>query len=267
MLEGQEDDAERANDKGAGAPGETLFLLFPKGLRLRDMRTMTKATSTTRVRAVDSEKIGQLERFAIEQGAYRARAFSARKVVIDERVRLKCQIPLCPHYGMSLTCPPNVPPLEEFVKAVKRYRTALLVQTRSALTGDIAACDREEVLAFVATRGASQKDKGGEKNGADKDLDAMKIAAMRLHKLVNEVEGKAMSLGFPYALGLIGGECMLCQECVGQGSGKSCRRPYEARPSMEGVGIDVIKTSAAAGLPFELPPKQEIVWSGLVLID
>jgi predicted metal-binding protein len=36
---------------------------------------------------------------------------------------------------------------------------------------------------------------------------------------------------------------------------------------MEGVGIDVIKTSAAAGLPFELPPKQEIVWSGLILID
>lgn len=231
------------------------------------MRTMTKATSTTRVRAADSEKIGQLERFAIEHGAYRARAFSARLVAIDERVRLKCQIPLCPHYGRTLTCPPNVPPLEEFVKAVQRYRTALLVQTRSALTGDIAACDREEVLKFFASPGAAQKDKGGEKSGADKDLDAMKIAAMRLHKLVNEVEGKAMSLGFPYALGLIGGECMLCQECVGAASGKSCRRPYEARPSMEGVGIDVIKTSGRAGLPFELPPKQEIVWSGLILID
>ena len=231
------------------------------------MGTIAKTKSTTRERASDREKIKQLEHFAVERGAYRARAFSARLVVVDERVRLKCQIPLCPHYGKTLTCPPNVPPLEEFVKAVKRYRTALLLQTRSALTGEVAACDREEVLKFFASPGAAQKEKGGEKTGADKDLDAMKIAAIRLHKLVNEVESKAMSMGFPYALGLIGGECMLCPECAGAGSGKTCRRPFEARPSMEGVGIDVIRTSANAGLSFELPPKQEIVWSGLIFID
>jgi predicted metal-binding protein len=228
---------------------------------------MTTAKNTIQERAANREKIKQLERFAIEAGAYRARAFSARLVAIDERVKLKCRIPLCPHYGRTLTCPPNVPPLDEFVKAVKRYRSALLVQTRSTVTGDIAACDREEVLRFFAAPGAAQKEKGGEKTETDKDLGALKIAAMQLHKLVNAVEGKAMSLGFPYALGLIGGECMLCRECVGQGSGKACRRPFEARPSMEGVGIDVVKTSARAGLPFELPPKQEIVWSGLILID
>jgi predicted metal-binding protein len=68
-------------------------------------------------------------------------------------------------------------------------------------------------------------------------------------------------------MGLIGGVCMLCHECAGVGPGKACRRPYEARPSLEGVGIDVIKTAAQAGLPFELPPKEEIVWSGLILID
>jgi len=90
---------------------------------------------------------------------------------------------------------------------------------------------------------------------------------VRLHKLVNEAEGKAMSLGFPYALGLIGGTCMLCPECVGPCSSQGCRRPYEARPSMEGVGIDVVQTSIKAGLPFDIPPKTEIVWSGLLLID
>jgi predicted metal-binding protein len=227
----------------------------------------TTARSTARLGAADRKKIAPLELFAIEQGAYRARAFSARLVTFDERVRLKCQIPLCPHYGRSLTCPPNVPPFEEFVKAVQRYRTSLLVQTRSALSGDIAACDREEVLEYFASLGAAHKEKGGEKTGEEKDLDAMKIAAIRLHKLVNDVERKAMALGFPYAMGLIGGVCMLCHECVGAGPGKACRHPYEARPSMEGVGIDVIKTCARAGLPFELPPKEEIVWSGLVLID
>ncbi len=95
----------------------------------------------------------------------------------------------------------------------------------------------------------------------------MKAAAIRLHLLVNKVESKAMALGYPYALGLIGGECMLCTECVGQGSTKPCRRPYQARPSMEGIGVDVFLTCKKAGLPFDMPPKKEIVWSGLVLVD
>ena len=213
-----------------------------------------------------NKKIRELERFALEKGAFKARAFSAQLVTVDERVRAKCQIPLCPHYGHCLTCPPNVMSVDEFAKALKRYKTALLVQMQSSISEDPDKHDKKEVLQYVATVGKSKK-KGGDKTELYTDLDNMKIAAIRLHKLVNEVESMAMSLGFPYALGLIGGECMLCPECVGVNSGEACRRPYQARPSMEGVGIDVLKTSINAGLPFEMPPKKEIVWSGLVLVD
>ncbi len=212
------------------------------------------------------EKIRKLEKFALDKGAYRAKPFSARLVVVDERVRAKCQIPLCPHYGRCLTCPPNVLSVEEFSRVLSRYETSLLVQTQSSISGEAENYDRDEVLQYVAAPGKPKK-KGGKKTEALKDLDNMKIAAIRLHKLVNEVEGAAMSLGFPYALGLIGGECMLCPECVGIGSREACRRPYQARPSMEGVGIDVFKTSINAGLPFEMSPKKEIIWSGLVLVD
>ncbi len=213
-----------------------------------------------------NKKIRELERFALEKGAFKARAFSAQLVTVDERVRAKCQIPLCPHYGHCLTCPPNVMSVDEFAKALKRYKTALLVQMQSSISEDPDKHDKKEVLQYVAAPG-KQKKKGGDKTELFTDLDNMKIAAIRLHKLVNEVESMAMSLGFPYALGLIGGECMLCPECVGVNSGKACRRPYQARPSMEGVGIDVLKTSINAGLPFEMPPKKEIIWSGLVLVD
>ena len=213
-----------------------------------------------------NKKIRELERFALEKGAFKARAFSAQLVTVDERVRAKCQIPLCPHYGHCLTCPPNVMSVDEFAKALKRYKTALLVQMQSSISEDPDKHDKKEVLQYVATVGKSRK-KGGDKTELYTDLDNMKIAAIRLHKLVNEVESMAMSLGFPYALGLIGGECMLCPECVGVNSGEACRRPYQARPSMEGVGIDVLKTSINAGLPFEMPPKKEIIWSGLVLVD
>jgi predicted metal-binding protein len=212
------------------------------------------------------KKIRELEKFTIEKGAYRAKAFSARLVAVDERVRAKCQIPLCPHYGRCLTCPPNVPSVEEFSRILSQYETALLLQTQSPISGEADNYDRDEILQYVAAPGKSKR-KGGEKRELYKDLDNMKIAAVRLHKLVNEVEATAMSLGFPYALGLIGGECMLCPECVGVGSKEACRRPYQARPSMEGAGIDVLKTSIDAGLPFEMLPKEEIIWSGLVLVD
>ncbi len=210
--------------------------------------------------------IRKLEQQAEGLGAYRAKVFSARQVVVDERVRAKCQIPLCPHYGRCLTCPPNLPTVEEFRKTLERYDTALLVQMRSSLSGEIEKADQEAVRQYMAAPGTPAGKKGQEKETLH-DLDEMKIAAIRLHKLVNEVEGTAMSLGFPYALGLIGGECMLCPECVGIGSGKACRRPYEARPSMEGVGIDVYRTCINAGLPFAMPPKTEIIWSGLILLD
>ncbi len=209
----------------------------------------------------------RLEAFALERGAYRARIFSAEDVVVDERVRMKCQIPLCPHYGRSLTCPPNVPSVEEFRAALRNYRNAMLVQTRRSLSGKIDAYTKKEVLEFFKAPTATTLEKGGVRGGQQNDFSDVKIAAIRLHKLVNEVEGRAMALGFPYAMGLIGGECMLCPTCVGPCSSEACRRPFEARPSMEGVGIDVIQTSIRAGLPFEMPPKTEIVWSGLLLID
>ena len=212
------------------------------------------------------KKISELEKFALGKGAFQVKAFAAQLVAVDERVRAKCQIPLCPHYGRVLTCPPNVMSLEEFSKTLSRYNTALLVQTKSPISGEVNDYDKEEVLQYVAISGKSKK-KGGDKTKLFQDLDNMKLSAIGLHKLVNEVESMAMSLGFPYALGLIGGECMLCPECVEINSGKACRRPYLARPSMEGVGIDVLKTSINAGLPFETPPKKEIVWSGLVLVD
>lgn len=217
--------------------------------------------------AGQSAKLKELVAFAMEKGAYRAKAFSAKRVAVDERVRMKCQIPLCPHYGQCLTCPPNVPTVDEFRAALRRYRTAVMVQTRTPLTMEMDAFDKEETMRFLGSPGSPTTPKGGEKTEAAENFNNVKLSSVRLHKLVNEVEGRAITLGFPYALGLIGGDCMLCAKCVGQGSGTACRRPYQARPSMEGVGIDVVKTSVNAGLPFDIPPKTEIVWSGLVLID
>ncbi len=213
-----------------------------------------------------NKKLKELERAALDAQAHKAKVFSARLVAMDIRVRMKCEIPLCPHFGQTLTCPPNVPSFEEFTKVVESYDHALLVQIKSPISGDMDKLDKEDILKFMEQPGKKpSKEKQSEKEY--KDLNSMKLAAIKLHKLINDVEGIAMSLGFHYALGLIGGECMLCSECVGVGSSKKCRRPFQARPSMEGVGIDVTRTCIDAGLPFDIPPKKDITWSGLILID
>jgi predicted metal-binding protein len=89
----------------------------------------------------------------------------------------------------------------------------------------------------------------------------------QLHSLVNLMETMAFKRGFHLAAGLIGGECMLCPECVTPSSGESCRRPFEARPSMEAMGIDVVRTCEKVGLKISLSSKEPVRWTGLVLLD
>ena len=180
------------------------------------------------VSTILNERVFALEELALEAGAKAAKCFSARFVAFDERVRMKCQVPLCPHYGHCLTCPPNVPSMEEFKAVVEKFDSALLIQTSSPILGDMDQADREEVIEFMTNPGKQGK-VDSESSEAFKDLNASKMAAVKLHKVVNEVEGKALGLGFHYATGLIGGPCEICIECVGQGSGEGCRRPYEAQ--------------------------------------
>lgn len=216
-------------------------------------------------------RLKRLESFAVEKGAGRAKIFSARKVVVDDRVRMKCQIPRCSHYGIGLNCPPNVPTVREFREALALYSSALLVQTVCPIGTDMGSYERKEVLDFFKGTGTAgegnnkSRIKGGEGKDRLEDFDNTRLAAIKLHKIINETELQAMSLGFYYALGLIGGNCMLCGSCPGAGS--QCRRPYESRPAIEGLGVDVIATSRNAGMAFDIPPVSEIVWTGLLLVD
>ncbi|MBC7106288.1 MAG: DUF2284 domain-containing protein [Firmicutes bacterium] len=174
----------------------------------------------------------RLIRRAEALGAAEARPISTGEIVVDERVRLKCRVPLCPHYGRALLCPPHLPPVGWFRRVLRRYRRALILQVRCPADGP-----------------------------------AVHEGALRLHQIVNEVEGAAYGMGFRFAAGFIGGACRLCPECVGVHSREPCRHPYKARPSMEGMGIDVAATLANVGLTIRFPPGEEVRWTGLVLTE
>lgn len=187
---------------------------------------------------------------AKELGADAAVVISADDVVVDERVRLKCAVPVCEGYGQYLHCPPNIMSVQEFRTVLARYSTAMVVQVVS---------------------GSSSADLDGE-GLADKRISELEElyhgdANRMLGKVVTRLEAEAFKAGFPYATGFSGGLCLLCPSCVGVSSGEPCRHPYEARPSMEGVGIDVYKTAERAGLKMAFSSDEPVRWTGLILLD
>lgn len=170
-------------------------------------------------------------------GASKVAPIPTYNVIVDPRVNFKCRVPLCENYGRSHICPPRVMAGEEFAKVLARYSFAILVQvSQPALE---AGPDRQK-LANEQVR--------------------------RLNEVIAKLERDAMLMGHRFAAGLGGGPCPLCEECSAVHD-EHCRHPFQARPSMEALGIDVIKTAENAGMPIDLPPKDTYVWTGLLLLD
>jgi len=196
-------------------------------------------------------------KLAKKSGATNAVPLKAKDVVVDERVRLKCCVPVCDDYGVNLMCPPNVMSVHEFRELLTKYNWAIIIQ----IEGSIHAEMMEEIR--KADDVAALYKSGRFLDIYSKSFTPIKL---RLHRIVHKVESKAFTLGYRFATGFIAGSCKLCNECVTINSKEACRHPFRARPSMEAVGIDVFKTAENAGLPFDIPPKEKTVWNGLVLV-
>lgn len=197
------------------------------------------------------DRLEDLISTAMDAGATEAKVVDAADIVVDPRVRLKCAIPRCSCYGRHLMCPPNLPSVREFEEALRRYDRALIVQ----LEADFDSSDK-----------AAQGLTGELCERLEESTDTVKWQ-LSLHRMVNQVESAAFKKGFHLAAGLIGGECRLCPECVTPQSGEPCRHPFEARPSMEAMGIDVKRTCERVGLPLSLSSSEKVRWTGLVLLD
>lgn len=141
-------------------------------------------------------------------------------------------------------------PVEEFKEILDSYEDALLLQ----------------IEADVDSRDKSVKHLD---ESICEDLEPKTGATewqSKLLRLVNEMEAIAFKMGFYFAAGLSGGECCLCVDCVSPQSGKPCLHPFEARPSMEAMGIDVVRTCKKAGMPVVLSSETNVRWTGLVLL-
>lgn len=179
------------------------------------------------LRTVKEEELQRdLERFrqkALELGASAAEVIPASQVVVQERVWLKCLVPLCHMAGTNPYCPPNAPQPDLIRKALSQYRWAVLFKR-----------DVESLGKYVATSAAQQKKRSG--------LAVAKGFHGKTVEIVGRLEAYAQTEGYDLAMGFACGSCRvnLCQgaPCAFIEKGE-CRFSMLARPSMEGVGIDV----------------------------
>jgi len=200
------------------------------------------------------EHLADLCSKAISYGASKATPIPVSLVVMDPRVSLKCQIPRCAHYGRNLMCPPNCVKPEEFAKSLERYKYAILVQAK--IITDLASMERRLGVSSLV------------EIIKDEDYRRQLRASTRSFEVIlNKLERDALMKGHRFALALSGGTCSLCDECAGISPGEPCRHPFEARPSMEAVGIDVILTAHNAGVGVDFPVKDDPVWTGILLVE
>ncbi|MBI5459485.1 DUF2284 domain-containing protein [Methanobacterium sp.] len=178
-----------------------------------------------------------LEKFALDLGVVYAKVIPAEKVVVEERVRLKCMV--CPYYGKNLKCPPHTPSIQEFQKIVHEYNLAMIVKLKPPeISGEIAKYGQE---------------KGDEVRLWNQDLNNLSpviwsdISKIYKHMLTDllELERAAFNQGYAFAMAFFGGRCLLCENC---NLDKGCQNALMARFSAESMGINLLKTAANAGI-------------------
>ena len=161
---------------------------------------------------------------ALQLGATDVRIISARQVVIDPRVRLKCLVPRCHLYGETPNCPPYTPEPHQMREIVEKYDYAILTKNDVLPVEDFVDNEKWH-KAHMAHQG-------------------------KTHRIISGVEALAFNDGYYFAAGFAAGGCKttLCggRVCQFLDSGR-CRFPLKARPSMEAVGIDVYRLVSEVG--------------------
>jgi len=181
---------------------------------------------------------------AIESGATQASITDADRIQVDDRVRIKCEVPKCFGFNTCANCPPH---------SLSPERTRHLV----------AQFSRVVVLGLGVRPEAIVR----ERDTISERVDAYK----KMFELVSAIESAAFYDGYYLATGFAAGSCKstFCHksDCAVLRQEK-CRHNLMARPSMESVGIDCFSLAASLGwqiLPIGSSAGSDRVSSGLLM--
>src|SRR5208283_2366993 len=205
-----------------------------------------------------AEKFQFLVKLALEKGAADAKIIPANKVVVEDRVVLKCKVG-CNHYGKTLACPPYTPSAEEFRKIVSEYSYAMFMKFKSKAEADAETLKKIMIAETDPTVSKEVKEKAA-KFWADWKEDKKKML-----RSVVDLEKAAMNEGYSLAISFVSGTCELCEKCNTET--RICVHPNLARWSEDAVGVNVRKTASNAGVQVSFPIAKNPESFALLLID
>lgn len=128
-------------ESGSGGDAVLEILLFERDLADDAMKARNMMKKR---KSINKELLGFLQRF-YELGARGVKIISPSTVVTGDWVRWKCQFG-CGGYGSSLMCPPYTPKPEETRKMLNGYKKAILFESGSVNTKEIAAQMEREIF-------------------------------------------------------------------------------------------------------------------------
>lgn len=206
----------------------------------------------------EKEDFDFLRKLSLELGATDAKIIPSNKIVIEDRIILKCKTG-CIDYGRTLMCPPYTPTAEEFRKIVREYGYALFMKFKSKAEAD---AEIAKYLSMAENDSAVTTEIKEKVNGF---WVAWKEDKRQILSVIVELEKAAMRKGYPLAIGFVSGSCYLCEKCNLET--KVCSHPTLARYSENAVGVNVRKTAQNAGISVTFPFEKNPESFALLLIE
>ena len=138
-----------------------------------------------------------------------------RDIVTAQWVRAKCMFG-CRNYGTHACCPPNVPSVSECKQLFSEYGNGVIFHFPIAV----------------------------------ENPDDRHVWSRKMNQLLLSVEREVFLQGYQKTLLLPMSPCGVCEECTGVR--EDCKNPSLARPTPEGMAIDVYSTVRRYGFPIEV---------------
>ena len=154
----------------------------------------------------------QLQKLFTSAGFTDYRWIDPAEIVVAQWVRMKC-IFGCDSYGRNASCPPNTPSIEKCHEFFKEYRLGTIFHFSQNFP------EPEDHLAWTR----------------------------EVNRSLVELERQVSIAGYPKVFLLFIDNCALCRECAS--ARVSCRNKKLARPSAEGMGVDISSTVSKYGYP------------------
>jgi len=140
-----------------------------------------------------------------------------QEIVVAQWVRMKCMFG-CGWYGVKAACPPNTPSVAECERFFREYRVGAIFHFQKKV-----------------------------KNFSEHHSWAKKENA----KLIR-LERAVFLAGFERVFLLNMTTCLGCRDCTGNMA--TCQNPPLARPTPEGMAVDVYSTARKFGFPLQVLP-------------